>query len=121
MRNLTLEHRKGDFNDPIAGILNIQDAFHNRVDLLTGIRGMTREVFTRVKETQFMGSSIKMAGLEDFIAMKIFAGGQKDIQDVRGVLQVSGKQADLDLLKKITAGYGKDCVVTLLKLLEEYL
>ena len=31
-------------------VINIQDTFHNRVDLLIGIRGMTQEVFQLFEE-----------------------------------------------------------------------
>ena len=77
----SVEHRRGDPDDPITAVINIQDAFHNRVDLLIGIRGMRKEVFDRVEQAKFMGSAIKIAGLEDFITMKIFAGSPRDIQN----------------------------------------
>ncbi|HLD50563.1 MAG TPA: hypothetical protein VJC08_05125 [bacterium] len=79
-QGLSVERRSGDLDDPIAAVINVQDLFHNRVDLLIGIRGMTQEAFHRVEQAQFMGASIKIAGLEDFIAMKVFAGSPKDIQ-----------------------------------------
>ncbi len=116
---LTVEHRHGDQDDPIAAVINIQDDFHNRVDLLIGIRGMTQEVFSRAQEAKFMGSFIKIVSPEDFIAMKIFAGSPKDIQDVIGVLNVSGQKIDLNLLKKITSQYGADCAQKLQTLLKK--
>lgn len=120
VKGLSVEHRNGQQDDPIAAVINIQDHFHNRVDLLMGIRGMTEEVFHRAQEAQFMGSFIKIIGQEDFIAMKTFAGSPKDIQDVIGVLSVSGPKVDLISLKKITAQYGADCVQRLEGLLKEY-
>ena len=119
-QDFNVEHRSGDSEDPIAAVLNIQDSFHNRVDLLIGIRGMTSEVFHRVEKAQFMGASIKMVGLEDFIALKIFAGSPKDTQDVIGVLQVSGRKINFDFLKKLTAGYGSGCLERLQAILQEY-
>src|SRR3989338_10437702 len=32
-QGLSIERRSGDQNDPIAAVINIQDTFHNRVDL----------------------------------------------------------------------------------------
>ena len=119
-QGLKLERRNGDADDPVSAVINIQDTFHNRVDLLIGIRGMTREVFQRVEQAQFMGSSIKMAGLEDFIAMKIFAGSAKDIQDVIGVLEISGDKVNRNLLEKIAAQYGNECSAKLKELLKEH-
>ena len=118
--NLQVEYRSGDSDDPIAAVINIQDSFHNRVDLLIGIRGMAEDSFGRTQEAQFMGSSIKIIGLEDFIALKIFAGSPKDIQDAVGVLKVSGQKIDINFLKQLTARYGADCVKRLQALLKEH-
>lgn len=120
LQGFKIDYRRGDQNDPVVSVINIQDRFHNRVDLLTGIRGMTPEVFHRSEEAQFMGFSIKIIGREDLIASKIFAGSAKDIQDVIGVLNVSGQKIDLNLLKKITVHYGAQCVQKLRELLKEH-
>ena len=58
-----------------------------------------------------------MIGIEDFVAMKIFAGGAQDIQDVLGVLQISFKKIDQSLLKKLTLQYGKQELKRLEKIL----
>jgi len=118
-QSLNVDRRRGDREDPITAVINVQDRFHNRVDLLIGIRGMSAEVFRRVEVTQFMNSSIKIAGLEDFIAMKIFAGSPKDIQDVVGVLKVSHEKINWDLLTELTSQYGHECAVKLDELLKE--
>lgn len=119
-KNLSVERRSGDPDDPIAGAINIRDSFSNRVDLLTGIRGLSQEVFDRAVETKFMGSLIKIAGPEDFISMKIFAGSPKDIQDVIGVLEVSQEKINEDLLRKLTSRYGRECTAKLNEILEEH-
>ena len=51
--------------------------------------------------------------------MKVFAGGLQDLEDVRGILQVSGKLLNVDLLRKLTSRYGKDAVRKLEALLKE--
>ncbi len=117
---LSVERRTGDHEDPIAAVINIQDSFHNRVDLLTGIRGMSEEAFHRAEETRFMKSSIKMVSLEDFIAMKIFAGSPKDLADVIGVLEVSNNKVNASLLKELTAAYGKKCLAQLQAILKAH-
>ena len=81
---------------------------------------MRNDVFERVEKTRFMDSPIKVVSREDFIAMKIFAGSPKDIQDVIGVLGVSTGKIDLPLLKSLTADYGEACVKTLAKLLKTH-
>ena len=112
-------YRHGDSRDPIAFVINIEDRFHNRVDLLGGIKGMRDDAFTRTTHSTFMGSKIRISSIEDFVAMKIFAGGHQDIEDVRGVLRVSSKKLNVSLLKEISAQYGRDVVKKLETLLKE--
>ena len=114
-----VSHRHGDIHDPVGYVLNIEDRFHNRVDLLAGLKGMREEAFAAVTESAFMGAKIRIVGIEDFIAMKIFAGGPKDIEDVRGVLKISSPKINLPLLKDVSAQYGRDVVKKLEVLLQE--
>ena len=105
--NLKTEIRQGNSQDPIRCVINIEDKFKNRVDLLIGISGMGEDVFDRIMTASFLKNKVKIVGIEDFIAMKIFAGNAKDIQDVIGVFQVSVKKINIPLLKKLTLNYGK--------------
>ena len=67
-----------------------------------------------------MNSSVNFIGLEDFIAMKMFAGSPKDIDDIIGVLEVSANKINLNLLKKLTLNYGKQELKKLEKLLDSH-
>lgn len=100
-------YRKGDLNDPIGAVVNVEDNFKNRVDLLMNIQGITEDIFSRVIEADFMNTRIRLVGIEDLIAMKIFAGGPKDLNDVTGVLEVSCDRVNMALLKELVRTYGK--------------
>ena len=115
-----VEHRRGDQDDPIAAVINIQDQFYNRVDLLIGIHGMKPEIFNRTVDAKFMEVRIKIVSPEDFIALKVFAGNPKDIQDVIGVLQVSTEKINLKFLKELTLQYGAQSAQKLESLLKEF-
>ena len=97
-----IELRRSDAEDPVRYVINITDGFGNRVDLLIGIRGMRQDVFDRLRTASFMKTTVKIIGIEDFVAMKIFAGGAKDIHDVLGVLQISRAKINMALLKQLT-------------------
>lgn len=103
-------YRKGDLNDPIGALINIEDTFNNRVDLLMNVRGVTEVIFSRMVKTEFMGATIQVIGIEDFIALKIFAGSPKDLNDVAGVLKVSYDRINLPLVKDLVRNYGKDAL-----------
>ena len=97
----------------------MEDRFGNRVDLLRNIRGMTEAIFSRSIGAQFMKAAIRVIGLEDFVAMKIFAGSPKDLDDVAGVLRVSRERLDLPFLKELVQKYGQGATRKLQSLLRQ--
>lgn len=112
-------YRKGDLNDPIGAVINVEDGFGNRVDLLMNIRGMSEGLFSRTVEAGFMNARIRLIGIEDFIAMKVFAGSPKDMNDASGVLKISSDRVNVTLLKELARKYGKETLRQLQPLLKE--
>jgi hypothetical protein len=111
------ELRRGDEGDPISAMLMVSDTHGNRVDLLAGLRGLDPQVFARAIEVPFHGGKLRIAGLEDFVAMKCFAGGPQDVADAR--LAVENAQAiDLDLLRRMARGFGRAAADVLEQILE---
>lgn len=100
------ELRTGESEDPIAAVIVVHDKYGNRTDLLLGVRGMDPAASSRAVSSTLLGSPIRVIGAEDLIAMKIFAGGGQDIDDVKKVLQVTGPRLDLDLVRHLTRRYG---------------
>lgn len=111
------ELRRGDLDDPIAAVLALSDEFSNRVDLLVGLRGLEQEAFQRAIDVTFQGGMLRVVCVEDFIAMKVFAGGPQDIADARYALAASKQAIDRDLLRRLTARYGRDAIGALDSLL----
>lgn len=107
---LKTTHRTGGRRDPVGAVLNVSDPFGNRVDLLMAVRGMSEAIFTRAVETAFMKTPIRVVGLEDFIAMKLFAGSTQDVADAAGALTVSGARLRQPLLRELAAAYGKEAL-----------
>jgi predicted nucleotidyltransferase len=104
---LTAELRRGDSDDPIPALLAISDPFGNRVDLLGGLRGLDPEAFARAIAVPFSGTTLRIIGREDFIAMKCFAGGPLDIADAQEAMKMADRPIDLDLLRRITRRFGR--------------
>jgi predicted nucleotidyltransferase len=99
--------RCGDIDHPIGAVLALTDTFGNRVDLLVGLRGLDHAAYQRAINVPFQGTSLRVVGVEDFIAMKVFAGGPQDIADARYALAVAKNTIDLDLLSRMAARYGR--------------
>jgi hypothetical protein len=111
------ELRHGDADDPIAAVLRVSDPFNNRVDLLIGLRGLEPAAFLRATEVRFRGMPLRVIGLEDYIAMKAYAGGAQDLLDAKSALEASGSTLDLALLKRLAERFGRDASAALQTLL----
>lgn len=56
--------------------------------------------------------------MEDFVAMKLFAGGPQDLSDAALAVVAAGDALDVPLLKRLASGYGHSAVEALEKLLD---
>jgi hypothetical protein len=112
-----VELNRGDIDDPISALLRVSDHYGNCVDLLLGLRGMESGAFSRAVAIPFQGTTLKFVGLEDFIAMKAFAGGPLDIVDASSALDAAGQALDTDLLRRIATSYGREAVAAVETLL----
>ena len=102
--------RVGDADDPIPALLEIRDGQGNRVDLLIGLRGMDPEALNRTRQVAFAGATLEIVGREDFIAMKVFAGGPIDLADARAVIDLDRGSIDLELLRRLAQRFGRETV-----------
>lgn len=105
---LSVDYREPDFDDPVRGLIRITDQYGNQVDLLLGIQGFDLSAFNRCKAMTLFEKHLKVIGLEDYIAMKIYAGSALDLLDARSAITVSGDQIDQQLLEQLVLRYGKE-------------
>ncbi len=118
---LATKLHRGDAEDPIPALLAISDEFGNRVDLLGGLRGLDPAAFERTIAVPFSGTTLRIIGREDFIAMKCFAGGVQDLADAQEAIGAAEPPIDLDLVRRITRRFGRPAADELEKLLAECL
>jgi hypothetical protein len=111
--------RLGDGDDPIAAVIVVRDEFGNIADLLFGVRGMSPSALSRSVQANLLGIPVRIIGAEDLIGMKIYAGGPTDLDDVRGIFDVSGDKLDLELLTSLVRNYGAGEASTLASILKE--
>jgi len=95
----------------------IEDNHGNHVDLLLGIKKADNSLFKRGQRIEFQGETINIVGVEDLIAMKLYAGGAKDLADVQGILEVSGEIINRNKLMPLVRKFGGKAVNTLKGLL----
>ncbi len=108
---------RGDLEDPIPALLEVTDLHGNRVDLLIGLKGLDHQAFSRSIDVTFQGTTLKFIGLEDFIAMKAFAGGPMDLVDAARAITAGGATVDLDLIRRLAQRFGRQASESLERLL----
>jgi hypothetical protein len=54
------------------------------------------------------GAPLRFVGLEDFVAMKLFAGSPQDVSDATTALEVATELLDVNLLRQLSRRYGAD-------------
>ncbi len=113
------ELRRGDPDDPIAGVLSLTDPYANRVDLLVGLRGLEPGAFSRTIGLIFQDVELRVVGLEDFIAMKVFAGGPQDLADARAAIVAAGGHLNRSLAMALARRFGRDPAEVLEQLFAE--
>jgi hypothetical protein len=113
------ELRRGDADDPIGAMLQISDASENRVDLLAGLRGLDRGAWLRAVVVPFESSALRVVGREDFIAMKVFAGGPVDLSDARRAIAVDRESLNISLTLKLAKQFGEATLRGCQQLLEQ--
>ena len=114
---LETDLRHGDADDPIPALLALSDQHGNRVDLLAGLRGLDTGAFSRSISVPFAGGAVCVIGLEDFVAMKCFAGGPQDVVDARHALRTTTAPVDIDLLRRLARRFGRPAADVLEQLL----
>jgi hypothetical protein len=114
---LNAQLRMGDAEDPVAALMAVSDAFGNRVDLVMGLRGMDPGLYARASQVRLSEASLQVVGREDFIAMKVFAGGPQDISDASLAIAANPQSLDLELLRRLALRFGRSTALTLETLL----
>lgn len=86
-RGTVVDIRKGDFDDPLAGVVRI-GKLPDQVDLIVGRRKWEEAVVERAEYLDAFEGSMPVATRSDLILLKLAAGGYKDLVDAAGLLRL---------------------------------
>jgi hypothetical protein len=78
--------RRGDVDDPLAGVARFTAADNDPVDLIVGKSRWQAAILDRSREAAVEGTRILVAGAADLIALKLYAGGPQDMWDIEQLL-----------------------------------
>jgi len=88
----TVDPRKGDFDDPLAGVVHIAFADGSEADIVVAKMKWQQGVIDRAEVVNIGGIDMPVPRTSDLILLKLAAGGILDQQDIVALLAVSDRK-----------------------------
>jgi hypothetical protein len=100
----TVEPRRGDAEDPLAGVVHIQLSEESDIDVVVGKWAWEARVVARAERMTVMGTDIPVARTSDLILLKLAAGGYLDLHDAGALVSLGDRVA---LVREVEAHVGE--------------
>lgn len=86
-----VDRRRGDQDDPLAGVVRIVLADETNVDVVVGRWVWERELVGRAEPMTVLGVTIPVPATSDLILLKLAAGGHLDLHDAAALLALGNR------------------------------
>lgn len=86
-----VDRRRGDADDPLAGVVRIVLADATNVDVVVGRWAWEQQVVARAERMHVLGVTIAVATTSDLILLKLAAGGHIDLHDAAALLALGDR------------------------------
>ena len=93
-RGISVDIRKGDLDDPLAGVVRIVSGAEMPVDIVVGKFGWQRRILERTEPV----GRLHVARAADLVLLKLYAGGLQDAWDIQQLLARPFKD---DLIREV--------------------
>jgi hypothetical protein len=94
---ITVDIRRGDAADPLAGVVRLTAAGESPVDVIVGRTPWQEAIVRRAVLTRVADASVSIVGPADLVLLKLYAGGSQDAWDIDQLLDtVPGIQAEVE-------------------------
>jgi hypothetical protein len=90
---VTVRVRRGDADDPLAGVVRFTAPGEGPVDLVVGKNPWQAAILSRVRRARVAGVDLPVARASDIVLLKLYAGGPQDAWDVEQLLGTGGRAA----------------------------
>jgi hypothetical protein len=84
--------RRGDDEDPLAGVVRIVLADDTNIDVVVGRWAWERDLVARAGRTAVYGVTIGVPATSDLILLKLAAGGHLDLHDAAALLALGDRE-----------------------------
>lgn len=89
----SVDIRRGDADDPLAGLVRVEQVGDRPVDVVVGRAGWQSEVLARAAIARIGDVDVPIATAGDLVALKLYAGGAQDRWDIIQLLAGSERAA----------------------------
>jgi hypothetical protein len=79
--------RKGDRDDPLAGVVRFGGPGESPLDLVVGKSPWQAGILRRARLARIEGADVPVAAAADLILLKLYAGGPQDAWDIEQLLE----------------------------------
>ncbi|HET7343370.1 MAG TPA: hypothetical protein VFL90_18025 [Methylomirabilota bacterium] len=93
-RGMAVDVRPGAADDPLAGVVHIEDGTAAMVDVIVGRAPWQAGVLDRATPRTIEGATVPVASVPDLVLLKLYAGGPQDLWDIEQLL-AAGDRASL--------------------------
>ena len=97
----TVDPRKGDLDDPIAGVVHLAFADGIEADVILARWKWESEIIQRAEPLDVGGVVVPVPGTSDLILLKLSAGGPIDLQDVVALVETDRERWIAEVDEKI--------------------
>jgi hypothetical protein len=94
------EIRRGDANDPLAGVVRITFGDDRPIDVVVGKQPWQARALDRAKA---IGDRAPVVDARDLVLLKLYAGGDQDLWDIRELLKHSDRSLVADVAAELAA------------------
>ena len=99
-----VEVRRGDFDDPLRGVVRLSAEGEKPVDVVVGRSSWHEQVLSRRRVLHVAGEDLPVVDAADLVLLKLEAGGPQDFLDVRLLLAgPEGKAIRADVEARLPA------------------
>ena len=90
---VSVDLRRGDADDPLAGVVRIDSPGERPIDLIVGRFSWQRRALDRAQRLTHSERQIPVVTLADLILLKLYAGGVQDAWDIEQLLAAGDRKA----------------------------
>lgn len=87
------EIRRGDYDDPLAGVVRFTADDERPIDLIVGRQNWQAQILLRSAQLDLGDVSIAVPSAADLVLLKLYAGGPQDAWDIAQLLDVDDREA----------------------------